>query len=53
MIEKKREDRKVSKQYRGLTGTELAQGNAMSVGAVPKLTGKLRLLACTGKLRMV
>ena len=44
MIEKNREDRKVSKQYRGLTGAGLAQEKAVSVGAVPRLTGKLGLL---------
>ena len=40
MTEKKREDRKVSKQYRGLTGAGLAQGKVVSVGAVPRFTGK-------------
>ena len=35
------EDRKVSKQYRG---AGLAQGKAVSVGTVPRLTGKLGLL---------
>ena len=44
MIEKKREDRKASKQYRGLTGAGLAQGKDVSVEAVPRLTGKLGLL---------
>ena len=34
----------MSKQYRGLTGAGLAQGKDVSVGAVPKLTGKLGLL---------
>ena len=43
MIQKKREDRKVSKQYRGLTGAGLAQGKDVSVGAVPRLMGKLDL----------
>ena len=32
------------KQYRGLTGAGLAQGKAVRVGAVPRLTGKLGLL---------
>ena len=44
MIEKNREDCKLSKQYRGFAGAGLVQGKDMSVGAVPRLTGKLGLL---------
>ena len=40
----KREDCKVSMQYRGLTEAGLAQGKNLSVGAIPRLTGKLGLL---------
>ena len=41
MIGKKREDRKVSMQYQGLTRAGLAQGTNVSVGVIPRLTGKL------------
>ena len=43
-IEKSREDRTGSTQYRGLTRAGLAQGKDVRVGAVRRLTGKLGLL---------
>ena len=44
IIQNNREGCKVSKQYQGLTGAGLAQGKDVSVGAEPRLTGKLGLL---------